>query len=355
MYSVFLRGVVFFSILVACLAGSSLARAEEVSSMMNKIERLERQLSTLERQVYRGEVSVPKVPAGPVSQGQNPSVFNAPGKSLNASEMQTLEQEVQRLTSSLEEATHKIDLQGQEIKVLKNDVEFRISELESQKEKALVADKKEPSSDAKKKPKVVDKKSKDLDAQRTEKKNSQSSSKKSSSGEGEKAAGVSALKEKSSSQNEPIQEDSEEDFVEPEVISEPEAVSGDVAEEQYKTSLDFLKKKEYGPALKGFESFLEHHKNNELAGNAQYWIGEAHFAMNNYSKASVAFLTAYKDYPKNTKRPDSLLKLGQSLSKLGKKKEACATLQKLLTDFPNASSAVRKMAQTENSNNGCTP
>ncbi len=350
MNSAFLRGFFFLFGVISFGSISSFVSAEEVSSMMNKIERLERQLSTLERQVYRGELPVPKAPAL-APQGQNPSVFNTSGKSLGTSEVQTLEQEVQRLTSSLEEATHKLDLQGQEIKVLKNDLEFRMSELENQKQKAVMEDKKEPSSEAKKKPKVSDKKPTDLDEQRTKGKNVQGSSQKSSSGKAAAAAGVVALKEKSSSKEAP-QEDFQEDLGE---SLEPETVSEDVADAQYKASLDLLKKKEYGAALKGFESFLEHNKNHALSGNAQYWLGEAHFAMNNYSKASVAFLTAYKDYPKNTKRPESLLKLGQSLSKLGKKKEACATLQKLLTDFPNASGAVRKMAQTENSNNGCTP
>ncbi|MBS0185595.1 MAG: tol-pal system protein YbgF [Proteobacteria bacterium] len=354
MYSIFLRGLVCFSFFGFLLWSDSFVFAEEVSSMVNKIERLERQLSTLERQVYRGEVSVPKVSAGSVSQGQNPSVFNTSAKSLNTSEIQTLEQEVQRLTSSLEEATHKLDLQAKEIQVLKNDLEFRISELENQKEKAMVQDKKdkkEPSPDTKKKSKDQGK-PKDLEEQRTEKKRSQSSSSKPSASESGKAGSVVTLKEKASAEEASFDENIEDPLVEPEVVSEPE---GDIAEDQYKTSLDLLKKKEYAAALKGFESFLAHNKNNELAGNAQYWLGEVHFAMNNYSKASVAFLTAYKDYPKNSKRPDSLLKLGQSLSKLGKKKEACATFQKLLTDFPTASSALRKMAQTENSNNGCTP
>jgi len=354
MYSMFLRGLVCFSFLGSLLWSDSFVFADEVSSMVNKIERLERQLSTLERQVYRGEVSVPKVSAGSASQGQNSSVFNTSSRSLNTPEMQTLEQEVQRLTSSLEEATHKLDLQAKEIQVLKNDLEFRISELETQKEKAFLQNKKETSPDTKKKSKPQGK-PKDLEEQHAEKKKSQSSSSKPSSSDSGKAGGVLPLKGGASPEKESFDETVEETFVEPEVVSESEGNSGDIAEDQYKTSLGLLKKKEYGAALKGFESFLAHNKNNELAGNAQYWLGEVHFAMNNYSKASVAFLTAYKDYPKNSKRPDSLLKLGQSLSKLGKKKEACATFQKLLTDFPTASSALRKMAQTENSNNGCTP
>ena len=41
-----------------------------------------------------------------------------------------------------------------------------------------------------------------------------------------------------------------------------------------------------------------------------------------YQNAAFAFAEGYQ-YPKNGKAPDSLLKLGMSLSRMGKRKEAC--------------------------------
>lgn len=331
--------------------GGSSVFAEDVTSLMNKIMGLENKMRTLERQVYRGEVPTPKQ----IPRSQAPAaVFNTSGRTMSSAEVQTLEKEVQRLTSSLEEISHKIDLQAQEMRALKNDLEFRISQLESFKEGALkgegaasqtpkkgslnaaplvLPDKekgglKTPDSGQKKT--ILLQEGKGEGSSPTLEK--PSSQKTSSAAEGKVAKGLDKKREESSLKEEGMEI---------------------AIEDQYKASLDLLKKKEYGAALKGFESFLSNHKDHELSGNAQYWLGEAHFAMNNYSKASVAFLTAYKDYPNNTKRAESLLKLGQSLGKLGKNKEACATFQKLLTDFPNAPNAVRSMAQTENVNNGC--
>lgn len=304
----FFKRVGFFLASVFLLGNA--VHAENEAALIQQVERLSRQLSTLERQIYRGEIATPK-PSGPG--GGNTSVFsNSGGASApNSSQLQTMEHQIQRLTASLEEAVHKIDLQSQEIKTLKNDMQFRVDELEKKanqplKQKAV----EEEATELPKKPleKPLKKAEKKLDSKKAE----------TSAGK----AGEGKLPD-------------------------------DSITDQYNSSLELLKKKEYAAALKAFEVFLDHHGTHELAGPAQYWLGEVHFAMKDYVKSSVAFLNAYKDYPNSTKRADSLLKLGQSLAHLGKKKEACATLQKLLTDFPKASATLKQMAESEKTANGC--
>ena len=54
--------------------------------------------------------------------------------------------------------------------------------------------------------------------------------------------------------------------------------------------------------------------------NIQYWIGEVHYAQQNFEKAIIAFGEGLKNYPESIKGPDNLLKLGLSFSNLKKKK-----------------------------------
>ena len=65
-----------------------------------------------------------------------------------------------------------------------------------------------------------------------------------------------------------------------------------------------------------------------------------------------SFLDGYKNYPKSRRAPDSLLKLGISLNKLGQTQQACAAFGALGGEFPNAVNA-KKRAQAESKRAGC--
>ena len=126
------------------------------------------------------------------------------------------------------------------------------------------------------------------------------------------------------------------------------------AAEQYNYAQSLLKKGDFPRAQAVLSTFLKDHPRDPLAGNAQYWIGETFFAQQNYSDASAAFLTVFKNYPKHPKQPESLLKLSKCLRHLGKKQEACASLKKLSTTFPLTSGSIKKMAEEEKSRLGCS-
>ena len=71
-------------------------------------------------------------------------------------------------------------------------------------------------------------------------------------------------------------------------------------------------------------SFTTYRMMHSLAGSAQYWLGETFYAQGNFREAAQNFLHGYKNYPKSRRAPDSLLKLGISLNKLGQTQQACA-------------------------------
>jgi tol-pal system protein YbgF len=61
-----------------------------------------------------------------------------------------------------------------------------------------------------------------------------------------------------------------------------------------------------------FAEFVQRYKNDELAPNAQYWIGESLYGEGRYNDAIVEFQKVIKDYKTSDKVPDALLKIGMS-------------------------------------------
>lgn len=124
-------------------------------------------------------------------------------------------------------------------------------------------------------------------------------------------------------------------------------------ESQYNYAFSLLHNRDYSGAEQALRAFLAAHPRGKLAGNAQYWLGETYYARGDYEQAAVTFMNGYRDFPTSTKGPDNLLKLGLSLSRTGKKAEACSAFSRISSQYPSATDATRRRAQAEASNLGC--
>ena len=125
------------------------------------------------------------------------------------------------------------------------------------------------------------------------------------------------------------------------------------AKNAYNDAYNLLKQLKYDEAEEALQAFLKDYPEDELAGNAQYWLGETYYVRGQYESAAVAFATGFKKYEKNTKAADNLLKLGLSMQQLGKKKDACTAFKNLKTKFPNASDLLLSRAKKESDKLGC--
>jgi tol-pal system protein YbgF len=67
-----------------------------------------------------------------------------------------------------------------------------------------------------------------------------------------------------------------------------------------------------GAARPLFGEFLQRYKNDELSGNAQYWLGETYYADKRWNDAIVEFQKVIKEHKGSEKTPDALLKIGMS-------------------------------------------
>lgn len=116
------------------------------------------------------------------------------------------------------------------------------------------------------------------------------------------------------------------------------------AEEIYKQGMEALNAGDQDLAAQKFTSVMTKYPEHTLAGNAQYWLGEAYYAKKDYAKAAVAFGKGLEKYKNGNKGADSLLKLGMSMRELGKKEEACTAFKSLPTEFANADDDIKMKA-----------
>jgi tol-pal system protein YbgF len=139
--------------------------------------------------------------------------------------------------------------------------------------------------------------------------------------------------------------------VDPDAI-ETVSLAPESPEALYERSNESLLRRQFGDAEVGFSNFVNKYPDHGLAGSAQYWLGETYYAQGDFRQAAQNFLHGYKNYPKSRRAPDSLLKLGISLNKLGQTQQACAAFGALGGEFPNAVNA-KKRAQAESKRAGC--
>ncbi len=123
--------------------------------------------------------------------------------------------------------------------------------------------------------------------------------------------------------------------------------------QQYNAAFGLLKQADYPAAEEALKTFIAQHPKDALAGSAQYWLGETYYTRGRYAEAASAFAEGYKAYPKGTKAADDLLKLGMSLARANQKQNACVAFAQLDHDFPNPGSSIKEHSLAEKKRLGC--
>ncbi len=121
--------------------------------------------------------------------------------------------------------------------------------------------------------------------------------------------------------------------------------TNDGATSLYESAFADIRSSKFDSAEAKLKKFMSQYPKHKLAGNAQYWLAETHYVRGDYAGAAQMFAQGYQDYPNGSKAPDSLLKLGLSLSKLGKKEDACLSFGQLQAQFPGDNTVSGRAAQ----------
>jgi tol-pal system protein YbgF len=333
--------------LTAAVTGAA-AQDADLQSVVDRLDRLERDINTLSRTVYRGEKPPPS--AGDAAAASSGAAAAQIGVRVNE-----LETELRSLTGMVEKLSYEVSQVNRRLDNVVADLEFRLSNIEQGKVATAGATDEQAVASVPKAPpvkKVVP------GASKAGTLGTVSESELAAVREGHPSAGASpggasqgaapgAPKDEAANGSQSTGADTQV------ASATPGALPEGTPQEQYDYARKLLIKGEFDAAEKALTTFLDEHGDDDLAGNARYWLGETHYVRGEYLKAAEVFLNGYQKEPKGTKAPDSLLKLGMSLARLEKTKEACATFAKLHEDFPDASANLQNVAAREQERIGC--
>jgi tol-pal system protein YbgF len=108
-------------------------------------------------------------------------------------------------------------------------------------------------------------------------------------------------------------------------------------EQEYAAALATYRAREHGQAVIDFMDFIAKYPKHPLAGNAQYWIGEAYWAQRDYRQALIEFEKVFEHGP--AKAPDALLKIGLCHLRLNDVARAQLAWQRVVNEYPKSESA----------------
>ena len=120
------------------------------------------------------------------------------------------------------------------------------------------------------------------------------------------------------------------------LVKTPSAVINVKSTELFNFALEDIKNGNYALAESRLLTFLIQFPNNELSGDAQYWLGETVYGQQKYELAIKESDKLLKKYRKSSKVPAALLIKGLAQIEIGHKKSARITLKKLISSYPKS-------------------
>lgn len=107
----------------------------------------------------------------------------------------------------------------------------------------------------------------------------------------------------------------------------------------YETALNLFKTSKVKDAAVAFEAFVRNYPDGTLTPSAQYWLGNAHYALNDCKKSIEAQKVVVARWPSHQKAPDSLINIATCQQELGDAKSAKTTLETVLAKYPDSMAA----------------
>ncbi len=125
-------------------------------------------------------------------------------------------------------------------------------------------------------------------------------------------------------------------------VPQGEAQRGDdvaAAQRDYENAWKRLRERDYRGAIEQFKQFVERYADSNLADNAQYWIGESYYALQDFDEAILEFDLVRRKYPGSDKVPAAWLKIGYAFAELGNRADARLVLQEVINRYPRSKEA----------------
>jgi tol-pal system protein YbgF len=97
----------------------------------------------------------------------------------------------------------------------------------------------------------------------------------------------------------------------------------------------------YQLASQEFADYLKYYPNTDLAGNAQFYLGDVAYRQGNFEEAVKAYDTVIERYPDGNKAAAAQLKKGYAFLELGNRPAGVRELNALITRYPRSIEATQ--------------
>jgi len=317
MNKIFINLIKTFLIFTLIFFNSYKVYGEEEDSVLKQLQLLQEDIKTLEKAVYSTELKTTS------SLGDTSSLDNDI-LTKHLLKLSELEEQFKILTNNFEEINFKLDKLSNRITKVQTDNQLRFQDLERS---GLTPGENESVSKKKELPGTSE--PKDL-------------------------GGVSESDIAAAEQIQQTQSIESVGTVVTEKAERAEKILPDSStKEQYQFAISFIKVGDYETAEVALREFIDTNPEHELAGNAQYWYGETFRVRQLYQDAATAYLNGYQKYPKSSKAPVNLLKLGVMLVQIGEKDQGCSMILGVKTQYPKANQSVIQKAEYEKKKFNC--
>jgi tol-pal system protein YbgF len=121
---------------------------------------------------------------------------------------------------------------------------------------------------------------------------------------------------------------------------QPASEADPVAEgKAYESALNQFRLGNYQASVAAFQGFLAAYPESQQVSSAQYWIGNAYYALRDYKTAIGAQQKLLESWPDSAKAPDAMLNIASSQAELGQTRTARQTLNELIKKYPGTPAA----------------
>ena len=306
----FLLILILFLLITNVTYKHAYSEESNISTVLQQMQKLQSDIKTLEKAVYSSSSLTQS------SDSLNNS--NEDALTRHLLKLTEIEEQFQNLTNKFEEINFKLDKLSKRISKIQSDNQMRFQDLEKGKfsgdsGQAMAKPKKLPGTD--------------------------------------EPQDLGSISESEVSSLQKVQETKSIDATGSVVTEETERAErilpDTTPEKQYEFAISFLKVGDYETAELALREFVDTNTNHKLAGNAQYWYGETFRIRQLYVDAATAYLNGYQKYPKSTKAPVNLLKLGITLVHIGEKEQGCSMIAGVSTEYPKANESIIQKAEYE--------
>tara|TARA_B110001454_G_scaffold112163_1_gene105268 strand:- start:1296 stop:2258 length:963 start_codon:yes stop_codon:yes gene_type:complete len=316
MNRIFILSIKILLIFILTIFYSYKIYADETDSILKQLQILQGDIKTLEKAVYSKDVNT--------ISNVGISTENSDVLTKHLLKLSELEEQFKTLTNNFEEINFKLDKLSNRITKVQTDNQMRFQDLENSGVSNTSEQKKLPGSgEAQDLGKALE-------------------------------IGVSESNTASAEQIQETQSIESVGTVITETAERAEKILPDVSpEKQYEFALSFIKVGDYETAELALREFVDNNSKHKLAGNAQYWYGETFRVRQLYQDAATAYLNGYQKYPKSSKAPVNLLKLGVMLVQIGEKEQGCSMILGVKDQYPKANQSVIQKAEYEKKKFNC--